>query len=82
MRMELLIWHDGRDWVVKNEIMALSAPSLDELDREVARLLRQKGLVREGEKAEVFMVFDNATIPQWIRQYARHYFNRILEVRG
>lgn len=34
----------------------------------------------EGEKVEVFMAFDNSTIPQWIRQYAQHYFNRILVV--
>jgi len=26
------------------------------------------------------MYFDNSTIPQWIRQYAQHYFNRIVEI--
>ncbi|HEB75825.1 MAG TPA: hypothetical protein ENJ04_05700 [Nitrospirae bacterium] len=82
MNMELLIWHDGSNWVVKNERLTLSAPTLEELDVEVERFLRGSGMLREGETAEVFMTFDNSTIPQWIRQYAQHYFNRVLEVRG
>lgn len=58
------------------------APSLEELDQGVERLLKEKGMLKEGERAEVFMAFDNATIPQWIRQYAQHYFNRVVEVKG
>ncbi|NOZ24927.1 MAG: hypothetical protein GXO94_02395 [Nitrospirae bacterium] len=80
--MELVIWHDGRNWVVKNERVTLAARTLDELDLEVERFLRAHGLVREGEMTEVFMTFDNSTIPQWIRQYSQHYFNRVLEVKG
>ena len=80
--MTFLIRHDGRNWIVENEHLMLSAPTLEELDRAVAQGMRQKGWLRKGEKARVFMAFDNSTIPQWIRQYAQHYFNRIVEVEG
>lgn len=80
--MECTVWHNGRNWVASHEGDLVSAPSLEELDRGVESLLRGKGMLMEGEKAEVFMAFDNATIPQWIRQYAQHYFNRVIEVKG
>ena len=78
--IELILTHDGKKWMARNDALVASAPTLDELDREVGRLLREAGLVRQGQTARVFMAFDNSTIPQWIRQYAQHYFNRIVEV--
>jgi hypothetical protein len=82
MREELIIRHDGRCWVVESEYLKLSAPTLEELDSKVEKKMKEMGLVKEGEKLVVFMMFDNSTIPQWIRQYAQHYFNRILVVEG
>lgn len=82
MLMECTIRHDGGNWVVEHGSDFISAPTLEELDRKVERHLREKGLLKKGEKAEVFMAFDNSTIPQWIRQYAQHYFNRVVEVKG
>lgn len=82
MRAEFIIRHDGKDWVAESVHFTVSAPTLEALDSETARLMKQKGMLKEGEKAEVFMAFDNSTIPQWIRQYAQHYFNRIVEVEG
>ncbi len=80
--MECTIWHDGANWVVELGSDLISAATLEELDIKVGRHLRDKGLLKEGEKAEVFMAFDNSTIPQWIRQYSQHYFNRVVEVKG
>jgi len=68
--------------MVENSLLTASSPTLDELDEKVGALLREKGLIKEGEKAEIVMEFDNSTIPQWIRQYSQHYFDRIVEVRG
>ena len=78
--IELLITHDGKNWWAKNDSLAVSAPSLGELDREVGRRLREEGHIEQGKKGKVLMLFDNSTLPQWIRQYAQHYFNRIVEV--
>jgi len=82
MPMEFVISHDGRDWLARQGSVTLSAPTLEALDLEVAAFLRARRLIAKGEKAEVFMAFDNATIPQWIRQYAQHYFNRIVVIEG
>jgi hypothetical protein len=82
MPVELVIRHDGVHWVAGNEHLVVSAPTLEELDAETGKMMRQMGLVKKGEKAEVFMAFDNSTIPQWIRPYSQHYFNRIIEVQG
>lgn len=82
MQAHYLIRHDGRCWVVENEHSTISAPTLEELDSRVGKYIREKGLLKKGEKAEVFMAFDNSTIPEWIRQYAQHYFNRVVEIEG
>jgi hypothetical protein len=80
--VELTLTHDGGRWVAMNELLAAAAPTLEELDSEVGRLLKRNGLLKTGEKLRVFMAFDNSTIPQWIRQYAQHYFNRVVDISG
>jgi hypothetical protein len=80
--VELILTHDGRCWVARSELLKAAAPTLEELDSEVARLLRRGGLLKTGGKLRVFMAFDNSTIPQWIRQYAQHYFNRVVDISG
>jgi hypothetical protein len=82
MEIEVSIRYTGKNWLVENESLSVSAPTIDELDHQLKLLLKEKELLKHGEKARVFMVYDNSTIPQWIRQYAQHYFNRILEIEG
>jgi len=79
---ELSIIHDGKNWVAGNGEISFSAPTLDELDVQVAEHVRTSEALQRGEKREVRMYFNNAVIPQWIRQYAQHYFNRIIVVEG
>jgi hypothetical protein len=79
-RIEMRLEHDGRDWVATHERHVLRRPTLEALDEEVRQhLLRQRHL-RDGERARVLMMFDNSQIPQWIRQYSQHYFNRIVTI--
>ncbi len=80
--MEMIISHNGKDWVAENELLSVSAPTLDQLDIRLAEKMRARRLVDRGQVKKVFMGFNNATIPQWIRQYAQHYFNRTVEVKG
>ncbi len=80
--IELIISHDGTNWTAKNDFLSASAATLEELDINVGKLLSKNGYIEKGQKLKVFMAFDNSTIPQWIRQYAQHYFNRIVEVKG
>lgn len=80
--IELTVLHDGRNWVASGDDISAAAPTLEELDREVGRLAREAGRVGERETLKVHMAFDYSTIPQWIRQYSQHYFNRIVTIRG
>jgi hypothetical protein len=72
--VELVVSHNGKNWVAKNESLTAEAPTLDELDIEVRQHFKN------SNEARVLMAFDNSTIPQWMRQYAQHYFNRVIEV--
>jgi len=76
------IAHDGREWVVRNESLMLSSSTLDGLDVRIRDVLREKGLIKSGERVRLRMEFDNFSIPQWIRQYTQHYFDRIVEIEG
>ncbi len=78
--IELRLIHDGRHWVADNESITAQATTLAGLDQEVARLLRLSGSHRGVPKVDVRMTFDRSVIPQWIRQYSGHYFNRIVEL--
>lgn len=80
--LEMILSHDGKNWVAVGERFKLSSPTLERLDQELGETLRSEGMLQAGQTTKVFMAFDNSTIPQWIRQYAQHYFNRIVEVRG
>ena len=80
--IELAINHDGKNWIARNAVLYAEAASLAELDNELRELLKEKGYLNEGEKIDMFMAFDNATLPVWMRQYAQHYFNRIVRVEN
>ncbi len=82
IQLDFTIKYSGKNWIVENELLSSTAPTLDELDVNVKNLLIDKQIIKKGEKAKLFMAFDNSTIPQWIRQYAQHYFNRIVEIEG
>jgi Family of unknown function (DUF5395) len=82
IQLDFTIRYFGKRWIVENDLLKTAAPTLDELDINIKNLLIDKKIIIKGEKAKLFMAFDNSTIPQWIRQYSQHYFNRIVEVEG
>jgi len=79
--LEMVLTHDGRHWVSRNEDLGIQVKgeTLGALDAALmAALAARPGYA--GRKVRVAMRFDNATIPTWIRQYASHYFNRLVEL--
>jgi hypothetical protein len=80
--VEFIMSHDGKNWIAKNDFLYAEAPTLEQLDAEVQKVLRKKGYIEKGKQLAVFMAFDNSTIPQWMRQYGQHYFNRIVRLEG
>ncbi|AEH44296.1 hypothetical protein Thein_0414 [Thermodesulfatator indicus DSM 15286] len=80
MELQATIWHDGKNWVVEAEGFKVEAPELDELDRKVARTIKNNPDLASKNIKRVNMYFDMMTIPQWMRQYMQHYFSRIIEI--
>ncbi len=80
--IELIVSHDGKNWIARTDWLSAEAPTLEELDNELTKLVKQKGYLEPGKKLDLFMAFDNSTIPQWMRQYSQHYFNRIIRVES
>ncbi|NVL90460.1 MAG: DUF5395 family protein [Desulfobacterales bacterium] len=78
--IEFIVSHDGENWIARNDVLYAEAPTLGRLDNELKKLLKEKGCLEKGKKLEIFMAFDNSTIPMWMRQYSQHYFNRIIQV--
>lgn len=79
---DFTLTHDGKNWIAKHNQLVAEAETIEHLDQKVKNTLRENNFVRSGEKKRIRFVFDNSTIPQWIRQYSNHYFNRIIEVTG
>ena len=78
--IEFIVSHDGKNWIARNDRLSAEAPTLEALDNELKKLVKEKGYLEPGKKLDLFMAFDNSTIPQWMRQYSQHYFNRIVRV--
>ena len=79
---EFIIIHDGQRWIATNHQFTAEAETLDHLDEKVKHYLKENKLIKPGEQKRIRFAFDNSTIPQWIRQYSNHYFNRIVEITG
>jgi len=76
--IEVSLTHDGRWWVAWNESFTVRGRTLVEIDRAVADELRQRESSGPEREVAVRMSFDRTAIPEWIRQYSQHYFNRLV----
>lgn len=76
--LEFRLTHDGRFWKAEHQELEAHGTTLQALDLSLAKALRKRTPWGSGESVQVRMTFDSSTIPQWIRQYASHYFNRIV----
>lgn len=70
--------HDGKQWIAQRENIRVQADTLPELDKNLAAALKRDRGTDDGNQMTIRMTFDNRVIPQWIRQYSNHYFNRIV----
>lgn len=76
--LDFRLTHDGLHWKADRGDMEARGETLRALDRALAAELKKGDLARGQDKIQVRMTFDSSTIPEWIRQYASHYFNRIV----
>ena len=80
--LDFILTHDNLNWIATYDQLTAEANTLENLDQKIKNILRENKIIKSGETKQVRYVFDNSTIPQWIRQYSNHYFNRIIEVKG
>lgn len=78
--LELVLGHDGRDWVIQGHGIHARAGTLPGLDRTLARCLAARDDIPAGSLT-VHMRFDPHSLPGWISQYMSHYFNRTVRIR-
>ena len=78
--MEMRLIHDGEYWMADNDTLSARARTLEQLDREIESILKKNFPPEEKGRVQIRMTFDNSTIPQWIRQYSQHYFNRVVTI--
>lgn len=76
--LEVSIIDDGKRWIVKHGDFTATGVSLAELDDNLKDILIDSGKFEKGSTITVFMGYDYRNIPTWIRQYAYHYFNRLI----
>jgi len=77
--IELTLTHNRGRWMAKGRTLTASAPTIEGLDRKIRRALRESPAGKRRPQRGV-MAFDRSAIPQWMRQYSQHYFNRIITV--
>jgi len=74
--LEVVLGMRGGTWVADGAGLHARAGSLDALDREIARQLRAAGRYPPGSTVRVFMACERTVIPEWMRAYQSHWFNR------
>jgi len=77
--LEFIIRHDGRWWIACNDDLEVRGLTLDDLDSRLGDHFSRNCSISEKD-ITVRMNFDNSAIPEWIRQYSNHYFNRIVRI--
>jgi hypothetical protein len=76
--LDFRIIHDGKHWIAERDGCAARGRTLAELDSALAEVVGRHFDLEGQTEVDVRMTFDNVTIPEWIRQYANHYFNRVV----
>jgi len=76
--IEMMIDHDGHNWVVSGGNLKISAKELYDIDKQLESALQSE--LDLGKRIDVIMTTNNEIIPEWMRPYMNHYFNRHLEL--
>ncbi len=70
------IYHDGKEWVAKNDKITITAETIDQLDENIRLKLKE---ILKGGKVKVTMELDyRRNVPHWIWQYHPYYFYRAI----
>lgn len=73
MTVNFVIFHHGKKWIgiAANEELAANGETLEELDKNVIKKLKEK-IVPENGTVRINMVIDDRTKPFWITHNQYH----------
>jgi len=76
--IEMMLDHDGQDWIVSGGDLRIAAKELDDIDRQLETALQPR--LAKDKRIDVIMTSNDEMIPEWMRPFMNHYFNRHLEL--
>ena len=71
----------GVRWIASYKGHKLDSDTLEGMDRQLRDYLETTHKPVKGDIITISYLFDNSSIPEWIRQYSNHYFNRKVEFK-
>jgi hypothetical protein len=77
-RLEVILKRDGPRWVACGDGFTVAAAGISEIDEAIRREIVESGRFPAGTAVEVFLACDRGVIPDWMRPYHSHYFNRTI----
>lgn len=81
--VEFNLFHDGKSWIAissDGEII-VSGKSLEELDKKVKNILKERYNFESGTNTRINMKFDYRTAPFWMTQYGKNHLHRTIYVK-
>ena len=81
-KLELVLSCQQDLWLATGPQLHCSGDALSGLEASIAEELQSNPLYRKSLPADVYLRFDMASLPTWLRQYQAHYFNYILRVEA
>ncbi len=76
--LELTVTVRDQQWAAEGPGVRAQAKTLAELEDQVERQIRESGKFPAGSKVDVLMATDRGLMPEWMRPYQSHYFNRVI----
>ncbi len=72
---------DGTHWIADFNENLFRASDLTLLEKDISEEIRHIPSYTHQPVVNIRLVFDNDSLPGWLRQYHTHYFNYLLMVR-
>jgi len=79
--LEMVISSEADGWVARGDEFVASGASFDELEEDLRRSLVASKRYTVGTLVSVWMGCDARMIPEWMRPYMCHYFNRVVHLQ-
>ncbi|MCK4485486.1 MAG: DUF5395 family protein, partial [Desulfobacterales bacterium] len=51
--IELIVSHDGKNWIARYDLLSAEAPTLEEMDNKLRKMVKEKGYLEPGKKLDL-----------------------------